>query len=219
MNPLSWHKWLKRPSLCSSRSDRPGRPAKGRRFRPPTLERLEDRLTPASTLTVAGGSAVFAAETGVTHDLTVSVSGGTYTFNDALDTVSLNGGTAAHTVTTTGITAGGTITLNMGDLNDTVNIRSINNATTVKSIAGGAATDTLTYGSGYSKAVSVTLASSNATGFSSWAATGITNGFAGIDVLKGTGSSTLSGEKLPVPGRRRRRSRATAPTLTTFPTA
>jgi uncharacterized repeat protein (TIGR01451 family) len=110
-----------------------------RRRRLPILEMLENRLTPASTLTVAGGSAVFVAENGVAHNLTLSVSGGTYTFTDTGDTISLNGGTAANTVTTTGITTGGTITLDMGNMSDVVNIRSINNATTVN---GGSSPET-----------------------------------------------------------------------------
>ncbi len=71
----------------------------------------------------------------------------------------------------------------------------LENNATVKSIAGGSGSDTLTYGSGYTNAVSVTLAGSNANGFSSSSATGISgSGFTGIDVLNGAGSSTLTGE-------------------------
>ena len=70
----------------------------------------------------------------------------------------------------------------------------LKNNATVKSIAGGSGADTLTYGFGYTNAVSVTLAGSNANGFSSASATGISGGFTGIDVLNGAGSSTLGGE-------------------------
>ena len=70
----------------------------------------------------------------------------------------------------------------------------LENNATVKSIAGGSGADTLTYGSGYTNAVSVTLASSTTSGFSSASATGISGGFTGIDVLNGAGSSTLTGE-------------------------
>jgi uncharacterized repeat protein (TIGR01451 family) len=136
MVPPSWRRWFKEHFGFAQRP-RLGRRQRGRSLR---LELLEDRVTPASALTVAGGSAVFVAETGVTHNLTVSVASGTYTFSDTGDTISLNGGPAANTVTTSGITTGGTITLDMGDHNDTVNIRSINNATMVN---GGVGNETV----------------------------------------------------------------------------
>jgi hypothetical protein len=40
----------------------------------------------------------------------------------------------------------------------------------------------------------VTLAGSNANGFSSASVTGVSGGFTGIDLVNGTGSSTLTGE-------------------------
>src|SRR5579872_5684441 len=86
MIPLSWREWLKRSLLGSSRPDRAGRGAGGRRIRPPTLERLEDRLTPSANLDIVGGALTYTGSA-VNNSLTVSAAGtaptALYTFTDA----------------------------------------------------------------------------------------------------------------------------------------
>ena len=59
----------------------------------------------------------------------------------------------------------------------------LENNATIKSVAGGAGKDTLTYGPGYTNPVTVTPTSFDADGFSG-TATGITDGFTGIDVFR-----------------------------------
>src|SRR4051812_25736520 len=69
------------------------------------LECLEDRLAPAATLNITGTVVTYTASVGtIVNNLTVSVSGSTYTFNDTGETISLTG-------TTTGWTGSGTNTV------------------------------------------------------------------------------------------------------------
>ncbi|HEV8058835.1 MAG TPA: DUF4214 domain-containing protein, partial [Gemmataceae bacterium] len=65
------------------------------RFRP-CLERLED-LTLLSALDITGGSLTYTASVGVDNNLTITNTGGNYTFQDTAETISLSGGAvAAH---------------------------------------------------------------------------------------------------------------------------
>src|SRR5262249_47211770 len=111
-----------------------------------SLEALEERLTPAQ-LEISGTLLSYTADPGETNVLRVSVSGSTYTFNDTGAFITLGAGasgagwTGSGTHTVTGTFAAGspnTISIDLGDLNDTANIQSINNDTTV---LGGSGND------------------------------------------------------------------------------
>lgn len=114
------------------------------------LESLEDRSTPAQ-LDISGNLLTYTADTGESNVLRVSVTGSgagtTYTFNDTGALITLGAGatgagwTGSGTNTVTGTFAAGapnTIRIDLGDQNDTANIQSINNDTT---ILGGAGDD------------------------------------------------------------------------------
>jgi hypothetical protein len=60
------------------------------------LECLEDRTVP-STLNIVNGQLNYFAKTNVSDNLTISLSGSTYTFNDTADTITLGSGTAGFT--------------------------------------------------------------------------------------------------------------------------
>ena len=136
----------------------------------------------------SGGKSVTVSGTAVTGFTTAPINykavGGTFS------NITLSGSnTASDTFTVTANSPAVNLAANGGG--DAFILK--NNAT-VKSIAGGAGADTLTYGAGYTNPVSVTLAGSTASGFSSASATGISGGFTGIDQLNDTGPSTLIGE-------------------------
>jgi hypothetical protein len=67
---------------------------------------MEARTVP-STLTIdANGNLAYTASAGVANDLTISLSGGTYTFNDTTEDITVSGpgsggctGSGSHTVT------------------------------------------------------------------------------------------------------------------------
>src|SRR5262245_25126788 len=140
----SWRTWLKR-QLHTRTFRRPRRA----RF---LLEPLEARLTPAQ-LEIAGTLLTYTAAAGETNSLKVSVTGSgassVYTFNDTGGTITLGSGatgagwTGSGTNTVTGPFAAGapnTISIDLGDQNDIVNILSINNDA---SVLGGAGNDNI----------------------------------------------------------------------------
>src|SRR5262249_744608 len=112
------------------------RPAAQKRQRPPmVVEQLEVRLTP-STLAIVGNTLTYTATPTETNNLTVSVSGATYTFKDtgATITTGIAGSTGSGTNTVTVPDAGFTsigIDFTPNVHADTVNIQSVNEATTV----------------------------------------------------------------------------------------
>ncbi len=97
----------------------------------PRLELLEDRITP-STLDFVGGVLSYTASSGVVNNFTLSLSGSTYTLNDTGETITLTAaakaagytGSGTNTVTGPNSSALTSITVNLGDLADTANIRS-----------------------------------------------------------------------------------------------
>ena len=111
-----------------------------------------------------------------------TVDGGTAvdTFNVAgsSDVTTANGGDGADIFN---VNANATINLNGNGGNDTFNLA--DGVTLTGTVDGGAGTDTLSYAA-YSSPVAVTLAGSDATGFSSTSATGLSQ-FKGIDNLVG----------------------------------
>ena len=150
MTPLLWHKWLKRPSLSPSTPNRIGRGARGRRFRPPILERLEDRLTPSSNLDIVGRALSYSGSA-VNNGLTVSVAGtaptSLYTFTDSGEAITLGAGalaagwTGSGTNTVQGASSTvSSIDIDLGDGNDTANIQSVNAPT---ALTGGSGTNTV----------------------------------------------------------------------------
>src|SRR4051794_18971960 len=62
--------------------------------RPMSLEVLEDRLAPA-TLNIVGGALTFTDSGAEANNLTVSVSSGVYSFNDAATNITLGSGATA----------------------------------------------------------------------------------------------------------------------------
>src|SRR5579862_2697335 len=58
------------------------------------LERLEDRIVP-SALDITGGSLTYTASANTNNNLTITSSGGDYTFQDTAETISLSGGAVA----------------------------------------------------------------------------------------------------------------------------
>ncbi len=150
MIPLSWREWLKRPRLGSSRPDRAGRGARGRRIPPPTLEQLEDRLTPSANLDIVGGALTYTGSA-VNNRLTVLVAGtaptSLYTFTDAGETITLGAGaiaagwTGSGTNTVRGASSSvGSIGIDLGDGDDTADVQSVNAPT---SLTGGSGTNTV----------------------------------------------------------------------------
>ena len=97
----------------------------------PRLELLEDRITP-STLDFVGGVLSYTASSGIVNNFTLSLSGSTYTLNDTGETITLTDaakaagytGSGTNTVTGPNSSALTSITVSLGDLADTANIRS-----------------------------------------------------------------------------------------------
>src|SRR5262245_12001828 len=141
-----WLSALKRIVYGGNRG-RGGR-ARGRRPAPwLAVEQLEARVNP-STLDVVGGVLKYTAASGETNALTVSVTGGTYNFTDTGATITLGSGatSAGWALSNSSHTAKGpdsglsSLSIDLGDKNDTANIQSINEATTV---LGGDGNDTV----------------------------------------------------------------------------
>src|SRR5262249_21304513 len=107
-----------------------------------SLEQLEDRVTPAATLTISGTDLLYTGSS-VNNNLSISVAGGTYTFNDTAEVINVVGsgatGSGSNTVTIADSFVS-SIAVNTADGTDTINIRSINDPTTV---AGGNGNDTV----------------------------------------------------------------------------
>src|SRR5262245_54659305 len=102
------------------------------------VESLEDRTTPATLTLEAGGILTYAAGLGETNNLTVSVSGSTYTFTDASG-ISINGG--SNTATFNAATVNG-VAIDLGNNNDTASIRSTLAGDNV-TVSGGLGNDTI----------------------------------------------------------------------------
>src|SRR5262245_13519463 len=114
---------------------RQGRPTKNAQ---PHLgvEALEDRWVP-STLQMINGVLTYNATPGVANNLTVSLSGTTYTIKDTAETISILGipgaggsGTNTVTVPASQVPPAGML-FNLGDMNDTMTIESTANAIAV----------------------------------------------------------------------------------------
>src|SRR5262245_4879019 len=114
----------------------------------PRLEALEERWVPA-TLQVVDGLLTYTAATGVANNLSVSLSGTSYTFRDTAETISVVGipgatGSGTNTVTLPGaqVPSAGML-LDLGDKNDVLTIESAAHAIAVM---GGADNDTVNVG-------------------------------------------------------------------------
>jgi acrosin len=114
------------------------------------LESLELRDTPAS-LNIVGGALTFTGAVGETNALSLSVTGGVYKFTDAGATITLGAGAlaAGWTGSGTGSVTGrdssvSSIAVNLGDMDDTFDLLSTNDAVTVRGDAGN---DTIRLGS------------------------------------------------------------------------
>jgi Ca2+-binding RTX toxin-like protein len=112
------------------------------------IEALEDRLVP-STLKIAAGVLTYDAGAGVANNLSVSLSGATYTFKETAETISVLGiagatGSGTHTVTVPAaqVQPAGML-INLGDKDDVLSIESTANAISVK---GGDGNDTIDIG-------------------------------------------------------------------------
>jgi acrosin len=123
---------------------RPTPPRK--RPRGPALEPLEDRTTP-STLDFQNGTLIYTASPGVASNFTISLSGSTYTLNDTAETINVTAAAAAAGFSASGNTATGhdgaavqAISVTLGNLNDTANIRSFSKPL---SLTTGAGNDTI----------------------------------------------------------------------------
>jgi len=108
------------------------------------VSQLEDKLTPA-TLGLVSGVLTYDASPGIANNVTISVSGDTYTIKDAGETISVisgltsSRGTGTNTVTGK-IVAGTPVQFNLGDGNDVINIKSVKHGLTVNT---GTGTDTV----------------------------------------------------------------------------
>jgi Ca2+-binding RTX toxin-like protein len=124
-----------------SRRTKPSRPQLG-------VEALEGRWVPA-TLQIVNGLLTYTAGAGVANNVTVSLSGTTYTFRDTAETISVLGipgatGSGTNTVTlpAAAVQPAG-MSINLGDLNDRLSIESTANAIAV---AAGDGNDTIDVG-------------------------------------------------------------------------
>ncbi len=114
--------------------------------------------------------------------------GDTFNIGGASDVTSANGGSGNDTFN---VNANAAMNLNGNGGNDTFNLG--DGVVLSGTIDGGAGSDTLSYAE-YTSAVSVALQSSDATGYASDSATGV-SGFKGIDVIVGgAANDTLTGE-------------------------
>ena len=118
------------------------RPAPRRPIRRLKLESLEARETPA-TLDVVGGVVTFTATAGETNALTVVLNNGLYRVIDTGATIDLGAGAiaAGWSGSGTGIVRGldisvNSIAVNLGDGNDTFDLRSTRDAVTVRGDTG-----------------------------------------------------------------------------------
>src|SRR6516165_8124757 len=124
------------------------RPAPARTLpRGPALESLEDRVTP-STLDFQNGALIYTASPGVASNFTISLSGSTYTINDTAETINVTaaaaaagfGGTLSNTATGPDSASLKAISITLGNLNDTANVRSFSKPL---SLTTGAGNDTI----------------------------------------------------------------------------
>jgi len=106
------------------------------------VERLEDKLTPA-TLDLVGGVLTFTDSGTEANNLTVAVGAGVYSFNDSLTPIALGSGAIAAgykgsgTSTISGPETGvDGLTFNLGGGSNTVNLRSTNDPTTINGQTG-----------------------------------------------------------------------------------
>src|SRR5262249_14615317 len=112
------------------------------------LECLEQRTLFAASLNVlTTGDLIYTAGTGTANNLSVSLAGGNYTFRDTAEKITLtntakkaNCSSVDNNTVTCPDSAVNTISLNVGDANDTVRVQSVGDATTVN---GGTGTDTV----------------------------------------------------------------------------
>jgi len=111
------------------------------------FERLEDHMVPA-TLSISNGVLSYTAAAGEFNNLTVSRTGSTVTFNDtgAILTAFGSGFTTVNSRTVT-VSEGlfNSMTLNLGDMNDTMTLQSSNRACVVNA---GTGNDTINIGAG-----------------------------------------------------------------------
>jgi len=105
-----------------------------------SLTQLEDKLVPA-TLGLSGGVLTYDASPGIANNITISVSGDTYTITDSGEKISvLSGFTSSRgtgTNTVTGKIAAGTpVRFNLGDSDDTINVRGLKHSLAIHTGTG-----------------------------------------------------------------------------------
>src|SRR5262245_15092460 len=133
-----WMQGVKR-MLAQKTRTRPIRKQQVRGSRKLGVEVLEGRWAPAAgTLAVVGGVLTFEAGGGTNNNLTLSFSAGTYTLSDTADVINLGAGLSGwagggtNTVSGPyGGSPGSAVSLNLGDGNDTANLRALADPTTV----------------------------------------------------------------------------------------
>jgi hypothetical protein len=122
----------------------------------PTIDQLESRVA-LSTLTLANGVLTYIAGASVANNLTITVSGGNYTFSETGEAITQvpSGWTLVDKNTATGPVAGvNSMSLEVGDLNDYVNASAVGvptnhyGSTGNDTLIGGTANDDINGGDG-----------------------------------------------------------------------